>query len=115
MQRGEIYKVELDAPGTVPGHEIIGYRPVLVISPQAYNNRSLFVLVVPFTLTQETERLPFTIPVEVTTQNGLDSRSILLVLQLRSLDNRRFRGRARIGIIESNILVRTMGMINEMI
>lgn len=44
MNRGEIYMAQLDAPGTLPGHEQLGYRPVLIISPQSYNRRSLFAL-----------------------------------------------------------------------
>jgi len=115
MNRGEIYDVELDPPGQVPGHEQTGFRPVLIISPQAYNNRSLFVLIAPFTTNQNTERLPYTIPVEPSRMNGLDTRSILLVLQVRSLDNRRFRANRRRGTIEPEILTRVMRIIQEMV
>src|SRR5688572_25043131 len=115
MNRGEIYMAELDAPGTVPGHEQTGYSPVLVISPKQYNDRSLFVLIVPFTTTQSTERLPYTIPVEASRMNGLDSRSILLVLQTRALDNRRLRRDRYRGVIEPEILASAMRMIKEMV
>jgi len=115
MDRGEIYDAELDAPGTVPGHEQIGYRPVLIISPAAYNIRSLFVVIVPFTKTQKLGSLPHTITVEPSVQNGLDVRSILLVLQIRALDKRRIRLDKYRGIISPEILVNAMRMIEEMI
>ena len=115
MNRGEIYLAELDPPGAIPGHEQTGFRPILVISPRAYNNRSLFVLVVPFTTTQSTERLPYTISVEPSRMNGLDTRSILLVLQVRALDNRRIRTNRHLGNLEPEILSRVMTMIKEMV
>lgn len=114
MNRGEIYMAQLDAPGTLPGHEQLGYRPVLIISPQSYNRRSLFALTVPLTTTQSTESLPFTIPVEASFKNGLRERSILLVLQLRALDKRRIKSDKFLGNIEPDILAKVMRIIDEM-
>jgi mRNA-degrading endonuclease toxin of MazEF toxin-antitoxin module len=115
MDRGEIYDAELDAPGTIPGHEQTGFRPVLVISPRVYNNRSLFVVIIPFTTNLNTSRLPYTIPVNPSVTNGLSDPSILLVLQFRALANNRFRTRRFRGVIEPEILAHAMSMIQEMV
>jgi len=115
MNRGEIYNAELDPPGALPGHEQTGYRPVLVISPRAYNNRSLFVLIVPLTTNLNTLTLPYTIRIEPSRTNGLDVPSVLLVLQCRSLDKRRIRTDRYRGVIESEVLTRVMSIIEEMV
>lgn len=46
IRRGEIYLVSLDPTS---GHEQQGTRPVLVISPDAFNNKTGTPLIVPIT------------------------------------------------------------------
>ena len=46
MKRGDIYLVSLDSTF---GHEQKGYRPVLVLSPQAFNKLTNAPIIVPIT------------------------------------------------------------------
>ena len=46
MKRGDIYMVSLDP---VAGHEQRGHRPVLVISPTAFNEATKLPIVLPIT------------------------------------------------------------------
>lgn len=113
MRRGEIYNATLDAPGSAPGREPIGYRPVLVISSEAYNNKNLLkVMIVPLTKTVKLETLPHTIRIEPTPENGLDETSILLVLDTRGLDTRRIKGKR--GEVDQRTIDTILAMIGEM-
>ena len=113
MRRGEIYNASLDAPGSAPGREQTGYRPVLVISSETYNNKNRFkVMIVPLTKTVKLEGLPHTIRIEPTKENGLDVTSILLVLDTRALDTRRIKDKR--GELDQQTIDVVLAMIGEM-
>ncbi len=62
------------------GHEQAGHRPVIVLSPRAYNTLSGLAIVVPVTSRQRGR--PFEIPLP----DGLPIRGAVLADQLRSID-----------------------------
>jgi len=60
MNRGDIYMVSLDP---TQGHEQRGRRPVLIISPTAFNNATKLPVVLPITSGGEfARRLGFAVP-----------------------------------------------------
>lgn len=86
MKRGEIWIVDLD-PGY--GKEIRKKRPALVITSDSFNKSLHTVVVIPFS-----SRAPKIISAEMvivvpSRENGLDKKSVLLPLLLRSVDKSR--------------------------
>lgn len=61
------------------GHEQAGRRPVLVLSPQAYNSRAGLMLICP--ITSKSKGYPFEVKV-----SGEKTSGVVLSDQLRSLD-----------------------------
>lgn len=79
MKRGDIYLVSLD-PTT--GHEQSGSRPVLVVSPAAFNDRTGLPVILPITHGGEFAcRLGFAVPV-----TGIKITSIVRCDQPRVID-----------------------------
>jgi len=69
MNRGDIYTVSLDP--TV-GHEQQGHRPVLIISPTAFNRATNLPVVLPITTGEEfARRLGFAVPLSGTRTTGI--------------------------------------------
>lgn len=64
------------------GHEQVGRRPGLVLSPRAYHNRTPFVVVCP--ITSKVKGYPF----EVALPPGLPVGGVVLADQVKSLDRR---------------------------
>ena len=64
------------------GHEQVGRRPGLVLSPRAYHNRTPFVVVCP--LTRKVKGYPF----EVALPPGLPVGGVVRADQVKSLDRR---------------------------
>ncbi len=102
MKKGEVWFVEI--PST-DGHEQSGARPVIVLSELEAN----IVIIVPFTSNLQALRFTDTIEVEPSSKNGLKSKSVALVFQLRAIDKRRLKN--KIGGIEDKIL----GKIDDML
>ncbi|OGW66587.1 MAG: hypothetical protein A3H49_07975 [Nitrospirae bacterium RIFCSPLOWO2_02_FULL_62_14] len=61
------------------GHEQAGRRPALVLSPKAYNSKTLLVLCCP--ITSRVKGYPFEVPVESSTIHG-----VVLADQIKSVD-----------------------------
>jgi mRNA interferase MazF len=80
-------------------------RPAIVLSEVEAG----IVMIIPFTSNAQALRFPHTIDVNSSAENGLNSRSIALVFQMRAIDRRRIKN--RIGIIEG----KTMGKIDEIV
>ena len=79
MKRGDIYTVSLDP--TI-GHEQQGHRPVLIISPTAFNQATKLPVVLPITSGGEfARRLGFAVPL-----TGLRTSGIVRCDQPRALD-----------------------------
>jgi mRNA interferase ChpB len=79
MERGEIYMVSLDPAA---GHEQQGQRPVLVISPGAFNRTTGVPIVLPITSKGRFARMAgFAVDLQ-----GTATRGIVRCDQLRALD-----------------------------
>lgn len=100
--RGDIVYVDLPSPPGGAGHEQTGSRPALVVHSDATSPSLSVIMVVPFTSKLRTHAFPHTILVDPTPQNGLTSRSVLLVFQLRAIDKRRVQN--TIGRLEGALM-----------
>src|ERR1700677_3173326 len=69
MNRGDIYMVSLDP---TQGHEQRGHRPVLIISPTAFNHATKLPVILPITSGGEfARRIGFPVPVPGTKITGV--------------------------------------------
>lgn len=69
MKRGDIYMVSLDP---TMGHEQQGQRPVLIVSPTAFNEATKVPVVLPITSGGEfTRRMGFAVPLSGTKTTGV--------------------------------------------
>ena len=81
MQRGEIWLVSLDP---ALGHEQKGRRPVLIVSPQAFNRVTKLPVVLPITSGGSFARTAgFTVPL---TGAGIKTTGVVRCDQPRTLD-----------------------------
>lgn len=79
MKRGDIYLVSLDP---TLGHEQRGQRPVLVISPTAFNTATKLPVVLPITSGGEfARRISFAVPIA-----GIQTTGVVRCDQPRVLD-----------------------------
>ncbi|PKP57566.1 MAG: type II toxin-antitoxin system PemK/MazF family toxin [Candidatus Altiarchaeales archaeon HGW-Altiarchaeales-1] len=102
MKKGAIVLVEIPASG---GHEQVGMRPAIVLSEVDAE----IVIIIPFTSNVQALRFLHTIDVKPSIKNGLNSRSIALVFQMRAIDKKKIKN--IVGVLEDE----TMEKINEMI
>lgn len=101
IRRGEVYFVDLEP---IIGHEQGGRRPVVVVSNDEVNRRSLAVAVVPGTKRQRAVD-PFPANVRVPADEaGLSHPTVFMAFQIRALDHGRFRETCR-GILSSIYLM----------
>ena len=89
VRRGDVVRVRLDP---VEGSEQSGDRPGLVVSPDLINDHSPVILVAAITSRKTEKVFPFEALIEPP-DGGLQQRSKVLLMQLRSLDKRRVVGR----------------------
>lgn len=83
MERGDIYKVSLDP---IEGREQAGYRPVLIVSPAAFNRVTNAPLVVPITGGGGFARMAgFAVPLS---GSGTETTGVVRCDQIRALDLR---------------------------
>ena len=99
MKRGEIWIVDLD-PGF--GREIRKKRPALIISLDIFNKSLSTIIVIPFS-----SQVPKLISAEMimvfpNEENGLDKKTVILPLLIRSVDKERLI--KKIGILQSDKL-----------
>ena len=79
MKRGDIYMVSLDP---TQGHEQRGHRPVLIVSPTAFNEATKLPVVLPITSGGEfARRIGFAVPV-----TGIRTTGVVRCDQPRVLD-----------------------------
>lgn len=87
MNRGDIYMVSLDP---TLGHEQQGHRPVLVISPTAFNQATKLPVVLPITSGGEfARRIGFAVPLAGTKTAGVVRCDQPRVLDLHARGGRR--------------------------
>jgi len=89
LRRSDMVRVRLDP---VERSEQSGDRPGLVVSPDLINNHSPVILVAAITSRKTEKVFPFEALLEPP-EGGLQQRSKVLLMQLRSLDKRRVMGR----------------------
>ena len=88
MKRGEIWLVTLDPPA---GHEQQGRRPVLIISPAAFNEITSTPIVLPITTGGSfARRRGFAVPLE---EAGTRTTGVIRCDQPRALDLRARNGK----------------------
>ena len=96
MNRGDIYSVSLDP---TLGHEQRGQRPVLIVSPTAFNAATKLPVVVPITSGGDfARRLGFAVPI-----SGIRTTGIVRCDQPRVLDIEA-RGGRKIDALPAEIL-----------
>ena len=78
MRRGDIYRVELNP---TYGHEQRGLRPVVVVSPDAFNKAIGVPIVAPITAGEFSRRNGFAVPL-----SGIKTVGVVLCDQVRTLD-----------------------------
>ena len=79
MNRGDIYMVSLDP---AKGHEQRGHRPVLIISPTAFNEATKLPVILPITSGGEfVRRIGFAVPI-----TGIRTSGVVRCDQPRVLD-----------------------------
>jgi mRNA interferase MazF len=104
VRRAEVYQARLDP---VEGSEQAGTRPVIVVSRDAINASSTFVLVVPCTTHRVGQRVyPSQILIRAP-EGGLEVDTVALAEQVRALAKKRF-GRLR-GVLNAT----TMGQLEK--
>ncbi|MCM2675867.1 type II toxin-antitoxin system PemK/MazF family toxin [Alkalicoccobacillus plakortidis] len=87
LKRGDIIKISFDPQS---GHEQAGFRPALVISPEAFNTVTPFALVCPITNTIRGNAFEVELP------NHLDTSGVVLVHHIKSLDIRSRRNNIKV-------------------
>lgn len=96
MNKGEIWIIDFPSKS---GREQSGTRPSIVIGDTGTN----LTLVIPLTSNlQALTKLPYTLKINRSNDNKLDKDSVALVLQLQTLDKKRFL--SRIGLLENNYI-----------
>ncbi len=79
MKRGDIYLVSLDP---TMGHEQRGQRPVLVVSPTEFNEKTKLPVILPITSGGEfARRIAFAVPI-----SGIRTTGVVRCDQPRTLD-----------------------------
>jgi mRNA interferase MazF len=104
MKIGEIYLIKLSE---IKGHEQSGFRPGIIVSKEIAG----MIGVVPLTTKLNALRYHLSINIKKSLQNKLDSDSVALIFQLRSMDKRRIK--TKLGEIEKNYLLEINKNIKE--
>ena len=100
MKRGDIYLVTLDP---TEGREQQGHRPVLVISPQAFNEATKLPVILPITNGGEfAQRIAFAVPI-----SGIKTTGVVRCDQPHVLDLHERNGR-KIDTLPPEILVEVL-------
>ena len=102
MARGDVLRIEFPYPPSDAGHEQAGRRPAIAVQTDVTSASLPTLMVVPLTGRLGALRFPHTIQVEPSKENGLTQTSVLLVFQLRAIDQKRIL--ERIGHLEQNYL-----------
>lgn len=89
MARGDVLRIELPSPPSGVGHEQAGRRPAIAVQTDVTSASLPTLMIVPLTGQLSALRFPHTIQVEPSRVNGLTQPSVLLVFQLRAIDQRR--------------------------
>jgi len=101
MKRGEIYMVDMEP---TKGREQRGHRPVLVVTPDAFNRATGLPVIVPITNGGDfARRIQFAVPLTGTKTTGVVRCDQPRVLDLKA------RGGRRIEAVPAAILAEVLG------
>ena len=106
FSRGDIYHAEFPSSSR---HEQAGRRPAIVLADIP---KVEMAIVVPLTSSLERSKLPFTLPISPSKENGLLEESIALIFQVRSLHKSRFG--KKLGVIGHKDLEAIKAMLADM-
>ena len=104
-RRGDVIWISLDPQA---GHEQRGRRPVLVLSPGAYNGKVGLALLCP--ITSQAKGYPFEVPLP----DGLAVTGVVLADQVKSLDWR-VRQCTRICAIPDQLVVQVLRRLDTLL
>ncbi len=110
MNQGDVWLISLPAVG---GREQAGQRPAVVLQSQSYGQNSPLVVVVPLTSQKDATRFAGTVAIEADARNGLRTRSVAMVFQIRAVDRSRFR--TRLGTISPGDLSRIFAEVDRLL
>ncbi|MDR2881480.1 MAG: type II toxin-antitoxin system PemK/MazF family toxin [Azoarcus sp.] len=103
MKRGDIYMVDLEPAA---GHEQRGHRPVLIVSPEAFNRLTKCPVVLPITSGGDfARRVGFAVPI-----SGIATSGIVRCDQPRALDLA-VRGGRKVDTLPSSIMDEVLGKV----
>ncbi|MBI4116994.1 type II toxin-antitoxin system PemK/MazF family toxin [Candidatus Pacearchaeota archaeon] len=86
MKKGEIWYVEIPESN---GHEQKGLRPAVVL----YESEANTAIIIPFTSNIQSLRYSNTLEIKPSKINGLNSDSVLLLFQVRTIDKKRLKNK----------------------
>jgi len=88
LERGKVWLVELTkTPSDIVGHEEGKTRPCLII---VNNPKVRMSTIIPLTGNLKANRFPHTYTLKKSSKNGLNTDSVALIFQIRSLSHKRF-------------------------
>lgn len=99
MKRGEIWLIDLDLGF---GQEIRKKRPALVISADSFNNSLHTIIIIPFSSRIPQVLSPEMVVVLPSKNTGIEKKSVILSLLIRSVDKDRLI--KKIGLLQSEKL-----------
>ncbi len=111
MARGDVLSIDLPSPGG--GREQAGRRPAVAVQSDVVGIQLPTLMVVPLTSQLSAARFPYTIQVTPSKLNGLFRPSVLLVFQLRAIDQQRILG--KVGRLEQEYLDRMDAAMRQML
>lgn len=102
MARGDVLRIGFPHPRGEPGREQAGRRPAIAVQTDTTVGNLPTIMVVPLTGQLDALRFPHTIRVDPSETNGLTMPSVLLVFQLRAIDQNRILD--KIGTLEQSYM-----------
>lgn len=111
---GDIVTVEFPQPLGQPGREQFGLRPAILVHDGKASNIPTSI-VVPITSNASASRFPKTFPIKKSSLNGLNFDSVVLVFQIRAIDNKRVKAVPTIGKLSDTELMELNKFLKELI
>jgi mRNA interferase MazF len=110
LARGAIHWVGFP---TSNGREQAGRRPAIIVQDEVIADALPVVFAIPVTGSLAALRFPGTVAIDPTSENGLSSRSVALVFQLRAVDRRRIEERA--GVLSDEMLGKLFAALDQLL
>lgn len=108
MKQGEIWMVNLDPS---MGSEQAGFRPVVILSGDLLNTYLKVVIVAP--LTTKVKGYKGNPILEPTKENGLKSKSEILIFHIRSVSKERLV--SKVGSVDESVVQQSVKTLNDIL